>query len=350
MFEIGEVVETKDAYKTNQRDQYGNVKHDGSIRVRVGGNTSLLRNVVTVDAFPLSYRKKIPLIGEYVLLVVAPSNEVQDTNEKYNKYYYVDVINVNNNKTIHQLPGLFRRDKDKHKTSKLVGRNLSDKDEVGYTTKKNSQQYSKLQPFEGDDLWEGRFGQSIRFSRECRRVNDTGIDIYENRPTSYWKGKRQDDPLLVINLTDKKSSRYHIEDLSSDPASIYLTTAHKLMKFRPGFSRNLDVKRISTWDNGSSIFLNADRIVMNAKSDMAFFIAKKEAVVTSDKVLFQSGKYKVYLDDLMDWLEEAYGELWKLASAQAQFLTSMGPTANSTNVAQITKLHKADWVTKFKTP
>jgi len=350
MLEVGEVVETKNAYKTDQEDEYGNSIHDGSIRVRLGGHDSLAGNLVTVNAQPLSFNKKMPLVGEHVLIYKTLSNETLDSAQKFYRYYYLDVVNVNNNKTIHQLPGIFRRDKNKNKVTRTISNNLSDKDEVGYTIKKKTKQYTKLQPFEGDDIWEGRFGQSVRFSRHCERVNENGLGIYEQNPSSFWKGKSADDPLLIINLSTDQSGGYKLEDLSSDEASIYLTTSHKLLKFKPGFSKNTDVKQISNWDKGSGLLLNADRIVLNAKSDMAFLISSKETIVTAPQVLFQSNKYKVYLDDLMDWLEEAYGELWKLATAQAQFMTAMGPTAAATNAAQITKLHKAEWVTKFKTP
>ena len=124
----------------------------------------------------------------------------------------------------------------------------------------------------------------------------------------------------------------------------------KLEKLKPSFQKNTDAKQIATWNKGSQIALNADRVLLNAKTDKLILLAKNEALMASDKILFQSSKYKVQLDDLMDYLDDLTKICWEWATGSKQFLTSMGPTSTATNVANVTKLHKTTFTTKFKKP
>lgn len=348
MLLYGEVIDTKTAFKTKQKDDENNTLFEGSILVRITSRHPF-SSTNNVYAAPSSYNKRIPLIGEHVLIYPGVSNEYTDSTSYAANYFYLTITNSTNNVTLQTNPKITILTSYKA-FNKNVPEILADKKEVGYTTKKNLKSYAKLQPYEGDDLWEGRYGQSIRFSRSFDRVNSPGLGIYEKNHSSYWKGKSDSDSLIILNVTKDKGSGYRVEDLSKDDASIYLTTSHKLLKLKGGFDRNKDVKQLASWDKGSSITLNSDRFVINAKKDKGFLIAKDELILTSKLIRFQTSKYNVSFDDLMDWIEEAYAELFKLASAQAFFTTAMGPTAVASNLAQITKISKAEWVKRFKKP
>ncbi len=60
---IAEVVETKMAYKSNQKDENGNYLPIGSIQIRMGGSDTSLGQVRNVYARPAIFNKRIPLIG-----------------------------------------------------------------------------------------------------------------------------------------------------------------------------------------------------------------------------------------------------------------------------------------------
>lgn len=347
-FQIGEVVETKKAYKTKQKDENNNILYNGSLLVRVGAGHSYLGQVRTVWAAPANFNRRMPLIGEQVLIFTAPGTETSSEDFKQLRWFYTTAYNAVDDVTSHQFPKDWTRSSH-NKGSKPASPGLNDRKEVGYTIDKNIGGTKPLQPFEGDDLWEGRFGQSIRFSRHFQMTNAPGPGIYEKQPT--WKGSSKNDPILIIRVKKpEKGSSYDIEDLKKDDASIYLTTKHKLLNLKVGFKRNRDAIKIPTYSGGPQLVLDSDRIVINAKKDFAFLIAKKETVTTAEQVLMQSKRYRVYLDDLMDWLDDLAKQFWKLASAQATYTTMMGPTGIASNVAEITKIHKVNFQKYFKVP
>lgn len=358
MFFPAEVIETKMAFKPNQKDDKGNVLPLGSILIRQNSN-SISGQVKNLYARPAGFLRRIPMIGEHVLVMQVPLHDKSSSSSTSSGYMYISPYNSTDDLSLHQFPKLWER--SNHYDSK-VPTIKADKKEIGYNYVKSSdlKQSYNVQPFEGDDILESRFGSSLRFGSSIEKDKS----VYDQKPT--WQGKNNGDPIIILrNLIPTSSgnrntdifsvnkafnNKYLIEDVDKDQSSIYLTSTQKLTKLKGGFTKNTDSKTLATWNKGSQVVLNADRVILNAKTDKLIMLAKSEAILSSDKVLFQTNKYKVQVDDLMDYIDEIAKVLWQWATAQKQFLTSMGPTANATNVAEVTKLHKTTFTTKFKTP
>jgi hypothetical protein len=359
MFQIAEVVETKTAFKPGQKDEKGHTLPLGSIQVRIGGGSSLVGQVRNIYARPAIFNRRIPLIGEQVVIMSAPVHDHSARPIKNNHMLYFSPYNATDDLVLHQFTKLWLRS-NHVKGGSGGGSRLADKEKPGYTFPKNPKKTNNIQPFEGDDLMEGRFGQSIRFSSTIE--GDTSV--YSKKPS--WKGGSNGDPIMVIRIkkpttpgnyrydfeknTNPKTNQYSIEDIAKDESSIYLTSTQKIPDFKAGFTKNKDAVQISSWSSGAQIVVSSDRLVLNAKKDKIFIIGKSKAIVTSEKVLFQSKKYKVDLDDLMDYINAMCKEMWNWASGQKQFSTSMGPTLVATNMGEVTKLHKVEFNKKFKLP
>lgn len=358
MFFPAEVIETKMAFKPNQKDDKGNILPLGSILVRQNSN-STSGQVKNLYARPAGFMRRIPMIGEHVLVIQVPLHDKSSSSSTSSGYMYVNPYNSTDDLALHQFPKLWER--SNHYDSKVPSVK-SDKKEIGYNYVKagDIKQTLNIQPFEGDDIIESRFGSSFRMGASIE--NDKSI--YEHRPT--WVGKSNGDPIIILrNLKPTSSTsrlvdilsvnksfnnKYVIEDIDKDESSIYLTSTQKLEKLKASFQKNTDAKQIATWNKGSQVVLNADRVILNAKTDKLLLLAKTEAVLSSDKVLFQTNKYKVQLDDLMDYLDDLTKICWEWATGSKQFLTSMGPTSTATNMANVTKLHKTTFTSKFKKP
>ena len=349
MFNIAEVIETKKAFKTNQKDENGEPLFDGSIQVKSAADNSIAGHIKNLWCAPATFNRRIPLIGEHVLIFEAPSTERSSSKLKTKRYFYFTPYNTVDDVSSHNLPQLFKRDKTSGPNgSKSAADIIADKKELGYTIPKTIKGAQMLQPFEGDDIWEGRFGQSIRFSQSYGSVNNPGTGIYQLDSRKFWPGKSKFDPLAIMRVKiPKKGSGFDIEDLSKDQSSLYLTTSQKLLKFIPGFAKNCLVKKISSWP-GAQALMSADRIVMNAKKDNAFLIANKTAVVTGKKVVLQSDKNKVDLDDLMSWLQKFNNQFRQLCTAEQPLTTAMGPTGPSVHAIQVVKTAKIDFKLKFR--
>jgi hypothetical protein len=358
MFFPAEVIETKMAFKPNQKDDKGNVLPLGSILIRQNSN-STSGQVRNFYARPFGFMRRLPLIGEHVLIMQVPVHDKSSASATNSGYVYISPYNSTDDLSLHQFPKLWER--SNHYDSK-VPTVKSDRKEIGYNYVKSSdiKQSYNIQPYEGDDIIESRFGSSLRLGASIEKDKS----IYDQKPT--WQGKNNGDPIIILrnskpnstanrltditNVSASFNNKYQVEDIDKDESSLYLTSTQKLSKFKAGFSKNRDAKTIANWNRGSQVALSADRIILNAKSDKLLLLAKTEAILSSDKVLFQTNKYKVQLDDLMDYIDSIAEVLWQWATAQKQFLTSMGPTATSTNIAEVTRLHKTTFTTKFKRP
>jgi hypothetical protein len=352
---IAEVVETKMAYKPNQKDEDGNPLPLGSIQIRMGGHGSNLGQVRNTYARPLHFTsRRLPLIGEQVIIINGPVNDWTTSGLKQVGFLYFQPINGTDDAVLHTFPRLWKREGSNGGSA--ASRN-SDNEIPGETFPKNPKRIDSLQPFEGDDLFEGRFGQSIRFGSTV--VGN--MSIYDKKPS--WKGSSNGDPLMILrvrkptgtgttNSTIKKffaNPKYSVEDLEKDEASIYLSTTQMLNGLKAGFTKNLDVKTAANWSAGSQIIIDADRVIINGKANKSIIIGKEEVVITGKKVLFQSENYKVDLDELMDFLKSWLKLDNDLAAGKAQYSTASGPTAVSTNLADYIKLQTADFQ-KFKLP
>lgn len=351
---IAEVVETKMAFRPNQIDPEGNKLPLGSIEVRIGSHQSNLGQIRTIFCRPASWSRRIPLIGEQVIIFTAPVNDWSTSGVKGVGFLYFSPINSSDDLVLHSFPKLWSR-------KGLVpggrsGERKSDKREWGYTFPQTPKRTPNIQPYEGDDLYEGRFGATIRFTSTIKG----DLSVYEQKPS--WDGSTPNDPLLYLrvkkpsagntnsqNALQVNNNKFEVEDLEKDEASLVLTTNQKLKKLKAGFDKNLDAKKLGQFDGKGQAVLNSDRIVLNATKDMAFLIGKEKVVVTGKKIILQTEKYKVDVDELMDFLKKWLGEDTKLATGQMVYSTPSGPTSFSSNQNNYIMLQNTDF-TKFKQP
>lgn len=351
-----EVMETKMAYKPNQKDDDGNPLPLGSIQIRLGSHQSNLGQVRNVYARPAVWQRRIPLIGEIVLVMTGPANDWSTSGAKNTGFYYFSPLNSTDDLTFHVFPKLFKR-------SNNIGggdpadRNY-DKEKWGYTFPNVPKRMFPLQPFDGDDLFEGRTGQSIRFGTTV--LGD--LSVYAEKPT--WKGTVKNDPITILRVVrttagnspsptstqiQQSTNKYVVEDIEKDDSSIYLTTSQTIPNLKGGFNKNLDVKKLAMFKTTPQIVLNSGRVVLNATKDDIYLIGKEQAVVTGKKVILQSDKYKVDLDVLIDYIKSHVDYFADFCTGQSFASSPAGPTGPTVHAAQTTKLKTVDFQ-KFKIP
>lgn len=339
---LAEVIETKWAYKENMKDPDGNILPLGSIEIRIGSHQSNLGQVTNVFCRPMIWQRRIPLIGEQVIVISGPVNDYSTTQTKGIGFLYFSPINGTDDLASGIFPKLWKR--KGLAPSNNPGERKSDKEE-NYTFPKPAKKVENLQPFDGCDLYEGRFGTSIRFSSTI-----TGdMSVYSKKPT--WDGTGNGDPILIFRVKKPSggSNKYTIEDIDKDDSSIYLTSNQKLKNFKAGFDKNTEAKKLGNFSGKSQIAIDSGRIVLNAKKDMLLLIGKDQVIITGKKIMLQSDKYKVDLDVLMDFLKKWLGEQSKLAQGSSQYSTASGPTGPATSMANFIQLQNSDFM-KFKQP
>lgn len=353
---IGEVVENKCAYKPNQKDSAGNNLPLGSVEIRIGGGGSNLGQIRSVWCRPANFTYRIPQIGEHVIVISAPTNDYSTSNIKNVGYLYLNPINCLDDLVLNSFSHIFVRSNNVGGGGS--GERKHDQGDVGYTMPNRPKRSFPIQPFDGDELYQGRWGQSIRFGSTV----EGDMSVYDKKPT--WKGGSNTDPILILRVKkpdggtvqppdptqiQQSTNKYTIEDIDKDDSSIYITCTQNLPNLKGGFDKNLDVKKLATFNNSSQIVINSGRVVINAVKDSVFLVGKESAVVTGKKVLLQSDKYKVDLDELIDYIKEHVDLDKDLSSGTATYSTAAGPTAIASNLADFIQLSTVKFQ-KFKQP
>ncbi len=210
----------------------------------------------------LPNQKYLPLKGELVLLFDLPSPETQDNSRKTQKYY-LSVLNLWNN--------------NQHNAQLLADETL------GKTFTENTNIKSLL-PFEGDSIFEGRVGNSLRFS------STTKFNINEN----FWSltGTNGDPITLLTNghNFDSGSLKPYVENVNNDKSSLYLTSTQKVPISTRQFTTNLLFNPIKpdSYFNSSQAILTGDRIVLNAKKDEVLIYGKGVGLSSTSTIYLNS--------------------------------------------------------------
>ena len=260
-----------------------------------------------ITAIPLNINSKhIPVVGEYVCVQKAPSDRIQSLGTGDSVYYYSDPVslqgNVNNNilenasgvtgnsvggdynRTANGIPNLSSRVPAEKKNKEFI-----EVDDV-----------SQLQPYAGDVIYEGRFGQSIR-------LGYTPEDSESNIKPS-WQSTESESPITIIRNTVNKNgyNKFVIEDINDDDSSIYLTSKQIVgLSLSSGLPSGIQ----SSWSS-PQIMLNSDRLVLNSKVDNVIISSGKDIALTTST-------NTTSLDRIVEVLEEIL---------KGKYPTAVGPT------------------------
>lgn len=214
-----------------------------------------------IYAFPaLTYVSTVPLAGEFVQIIKGPGAET--SGNLSNLDYYLPPVNIWN----HPQHGA---------TSN-----------TGTPPKLAPEFYEKvdvnpLKPFPGDIILEGRTGQSIRFS--------------ENFSTTPWTSPSPNQPVVVIangQVKTSEGSSYVVEDINSDPASIYLVSNHAVpvevaheWKRPQSTSYSLNKIPVAGKDYvGKQVILNSGRLYFNANEESILLSAKSNVGLLGEEI------------------------------------------------------------------
>src|SRR6056300_358917 len=284
-------------------------------------------------AYPLDANiKRIPLLGESVILISALGPEASGGSRR-NIQYYLPPTSVQNNVHNNALPkganpvgavsaqgsissavagnpNITKRDSDSD-----LGTGFVERTDVG-----------SLQPFLGDVLIEGRFGHSLRFGYTPL------LSITSKRPSWNAPGKVS-EPITILSNGRKSGGSFNkfiIEDINDDLSSIWLTSKQQL-KLKPSQKKIGDgVKNPNLWKD-PSIVLNSDRLFLNARDERVIISGKKDIVNATPKWAMEMDKFFTLMEDLVS-------ELVDLTSAKATYTTGVGPTGPATNAAKVKKI------------
>ena len=236
--------------------------------------------------------KHYPLINEIIYIVQLTSTNLA-TNLSANRNYYFPPLNMWNSQIHNAQPGY---DNDpSNDAAQTVDYDASFQGEVrqiednssniflGNTFVESASIYPLL-PYEGDIIYEGRWGNSIRLGSTVKNANI---------PNNWSSVGTNGDPIFILRNGQTNTLKFpwvsQLEDINNDPSSIYLTSKQQLPLFPAStnnfsFSKSTPPTTVSQYE-GSQVILNSDRLVFNAKSDSILVLANKSIQLSCNETL-----------------------------------------------------------------
>jgi hypothetical protein len=319
---VAQVIDDDDAGAYNQTD--GGVFEDsdrrpGEVRIeyKVGNTTRrdlaapLLPNITSV-----------PLNGELVIALATTDGRTDTKSSNNSRYYYLTTINVHDLKNSNLMPWISRPGLD------IFSKTASEPDQYGFKEK----DVPNLQPYEGDIIYQDRFGSALRFTSGIGQNvrSKTGNKVYETDPS--WTGP-EGEPLTILTTGINPSNQYYtVEDPNKDKSSIYLTTGHKI-KLQPSQRRLAPGIRSVDGYTKPQVIITSDRLIFNSRTDEIVLSSKSTVgVATKD--------WAMDMNAFFDLFDEVLDELLAMGPSGAnQFVTGVGPTVgNPALVAKVSTI------------
>ncbi len=238
-------------------------------------------NQTQLQATPLfSNIKTYPLVNEVVFLLTAPSGDYS-SNTGNIKYYYLSTLNIWNNVHVNPTPNPFQNLKPDSQNKSIAdveagssnksGEQDTNEFKPGNYFEEKSNIYP-LYPFEGDIIYEGRWGQSIRFGSTFPNLNT-------------WSTVGQaGDPILIFRngqnpeLSSPAQSTTE-ENINRDLSSIYFTSTQKIpieVSSQNDYLSYANNKPVEPKEyTGPQVILNSGRLLFNSTQDHIMLSSQK---------------------------------------------------------------------------
>jgi len=214
----------------------------GWISARMSVSNSGLNDLVTLKPLDTNI-KEYPYPGEYVIVA-----------NYFGEAYYTQKLNLNNSVNLNAFPGLSKVydmwTQEIYKDNLPMIGNFSIKE---------------LKAEEGDIIFNGRFGQSIRFGSNVKEIIDKNQNLLPDTgiPQS---------PNVIIRagqgVEESNANRPVNEEINLDGSSIWMTTDQKVdIKLDNSHSTFIWADKGSEGFGGNRITINSDGLIFNSKKN-----------------------------------------------------------------------------------
>ena len=273
-------------------NELGGSKAIGAVElVEVSGGTAdystTVKNQNYKVAFPLQPGvKNYPLINEIVYLVSQPTKKLQQRTSAVS-LYYISVVNLWNHPHHNAIPysaGSNTPANSKNYQDTVLGSTNKLTDSSGEIKFGNyfieRPNIYPLQPFEGDVIYEGRWGNSIRLTGTAPKRNPWSSEGTQGDAITIIRNGQTDN-------ANKNGWDFTTEDINTDASSIYLTTTQKipLVSNTNYFSYKNNPPTKPDEYTGKQIIINSGRLVLNTTEDHLILSSAQSINLSSTKTV-----------------------------------------------------------------
>ena len=221
--------------------------------------------------------KNLPLVNEVVYLIGLPNTEIEAISSNTVEYY-INIVSLWNHPHHNAFPTAPNalpptQQKDYVQTTGGNVRRVTDQSTeifLGKTFVERSNIHPLL-PFEGDIIYEGRWGNSIRVGSTVK-----------NTPNNWSTTDSNGDPITIIRNGQGTQTEEGwipvVENINNDNSSIYFTSTQQI-PLNASSTSYLSYKnnppQIPDQYAGKQIIINSGRLVFNSTLDHILFSSKK---------------------------------------------------------------------------
>ncbi len=273
-------------------DQTTNLSNS-TIIAEIMGVRADLPERVQITAIPFFPNiKQPPLVNEVVFLILAPNGDYSSNTSEISYYYFTPLNmwgNINTNPTPNPYQNLKTTTQDKSLEEVEAGSPNVSSEQDNESFKPGTYFEEKaniypLYPFEGDIIYEGRFGNSIRFG---------STDIIESLPANNWSitGSNGDPITIIRNGQNPElpspAQTTTVEEINQDLSSVYLTSTQKIpievssQNEYFSYDENKPIK--PNQYAGAQVILNSGRLLFNSTQDHILFSSQKSINLNSQE-------------------------------------------------------------------
>ena len=262
-------------------------------------------SISVITAKPLNINVlRIPLAGEVVLLLKAPSSYATGIRNTVD-IYYLDIVSLQSSIHHNSIPTV----SSKSEQRVTAGGNNSNYSEASAgNVKKNSQpkvdsnfsenqSVKPLQPYIGDVLHLGRYGNSIRFSTTPKSGKFTV------KPK--WSGGTASAPITIFRNTKQTgtgSNKFTTEDFTNDDNIIVMASGQNI-EFKQSSNQlsSINSKKITSWKSENwgktpQTLISSGRLVFNSTQKEIILFAKNGIGLSSETAIAVDAKDTVSLN------------------------------------------------------
>ena len=269
-------------------------------------DSKIVKRPIAKPLFPQF--KSFPLVNEIVLLFSLPDNEigVQDSSDVY---YYLNAISLWNHPHHNAYPNIFDNVNDEEQKQDYqsieggsVRRvedesteiNLQGDNPTGGTFIERTNIHPIL-PFVGDNIFEGRFGNSIRLGSTTRSKS-----LYKN---NWSENGEEGNPITILRNGQPKDSGDEgwlpqVENINKDLSSIYLTS-NQLIPIQASSTNYTGLETQPIFPNSykeSQIILSSERLLLNSTKDSILLSGQKAISLSANEEIGISTKGKISIE------------------------------------------------------
>tara|TARA_R110002049_G_scaffold66909_3_gene174263 strand:- start:182 stop:1405 length:1224 start_codon:yes stop_codon:yes gene_type:complete len=214
--------------------------------------------------------KSLPAVNEIVYIISLPGPNAQRNPSSGEELYYFQTVNVWNSVHHNALPNSIANNPSnaqKYSSTEAGVEIQSDVQDsqiqLGLTFREKTN-IRNLQPFEGDILLEGRWGNTMRL----------GSTVSNSNPPNMWSNSGVNgEPIIILKngQTNSEGDPWipQVEDINSDMSSIYLTSNQQIPINGASIDYNSYTSPPENPDifTGEQVLINSGRLYFNAKND-----------------------------------------------------------------------------------